>query len=120
MRGRHDVLDSIRRLRSHLRSRCEAGALVGPDVGLRWDFRLLRFVRSYSGGLPPMGRHLFLQTQGYWVRCNARLADATGDPDCEALALSACRRVLALQNPDGSWDYPLASRRHLKATVEGC
>lgn len=120
MNSIHDVHASIRKLHRHLEhAHWDGGALVGPDIGLRWDFRLLRFARSYLG-LPSMPRHLFLQTQGYWIRANWRLFEASGDPRYAAMAQACTRRVIALQEAEGGWPYPLPERAGLRATVEGC
>lgn len=110
----------VRRLHEHMQRRhWDGGVLVGSDVGLRWRFRVLRFVNGYVPALPAP-RHVFLQAQGYWIRANWRLHERTGDERFRSLALACTEGILARQEEGGSWRYPLPEWRHHRATVEGC
>src|SRR5438067_1908711 len=94
-------------------------AIVGPDCGLRFHYRVTRFVRSYLR-LPPVRRHFFAQAQGYWIRASWRLHDLTGERRFREIALATTEGLLAAQRPDGAFDYPLPQRRGLTASIEGC
>ena len=112
--------ESILALHRHVERRHFNGrAIVGPDCGLRFHYRVTRFVRSYLRA-PALRRHFFCQAQGYWIRANWRLHERTGDPRFRAIALATTEGLLAAQRPDGAFDYPLPQRRGLIATIEGC
>jgi len=48
-------------------------ALIGPDAGLMFNLRFLRFVKSAFPSLRRAGRSYFLQTHGYWIKDNSAL-----------------------------------------------
>jgi hypothetical protein len=113
-------LQAARRLHAFLLARCWDGrTLGGPDQGVRWQLRLGRFVSNYVPWLERPERFVFQQGQGYWVWSNWLLFDLIGEPRFRDLALVATQATADAQLADGSWTYPLPSRRHLKATVEG-
>ncbi|MBI5837816.1 MAG: hypothetical protein HZB25_11260 [Candidatus Eisenbacteria bacterium] len=108
------------RLHAFMEARFWDGAtLGGPDQGVRWHLRIGRFVKSYLPLLQRRERFVFRQGQGYWAMANRELARATGEARYGAIARAVADECLASQLPDGSWEYPLRARRHLKATVEG-
>ncbi len=102
-------------------------ALLGPDPGIRLNYRIGRFVKSYLDRY--LGGHLgrgfwkddlyYLQGQGYWVLGNWELFRRTGDPRYAALATAASQTMLARQRPDGAWPYPNPEWKGRVATAEG-
>jgi hypothetical protein len=93
--------------------------LVGPDPGVRLNWRLGRFAKSYLAGLPWRDDLVYLQAQGYWILGNWQLHGLTGDERYRRLALECADGVLARQRPDGCWEYPNPEWRGKIATVEG-
>jgi hypothetical protein len=94
-------------------------ALVGPDSGLRFNYRLGRFVKSY---LPPVrGRdqYAYLQAQGYWVLSNWLLYGATGEAAFREVALASSAEMVDRQRSDGAWVYPNPAWNGRIATIEG-
>jgi hypothetical protein len=94
-------------------------ALQGPDSGVRLNFRIGRFVKSYLDGVRWGDEYVYLQTQGYWIVDNWLLADLLHDEACEHLALSCAEYVLDIQRPGGYWEYPNPEWKGRIATVEG-
>jgi hypothetical protein len=92
----------------HLRD----GVLVGPDSGVRLNYRFGRFLKSYASWLPWHDELCYLQTQGYWCLASWE----RGDPE---RAIACAQGMLARQRPDGAWDYPNREWRGRVATAEG-
>jgi hypothetical protein len=95
------------------------GGVVGPDMGIRLNYRLGRFVKSYLPMLPWHDDLCYEQAQAYWTLANWRLLDLTEDEDFARLATAAAQGVLVRQRPDGAWDYPNPEWRGRVATTEG-
>lgn len=112
-------LDRALALHDHLVQRhVRGGALVGPDSGVRVNYRLGRFVKSYLRALPWRDDLYYLQAQGYWSIANDQLAEI-GRDDAAGLAAACCDEVLRRQHPDGSWPYPNREWAGRVATAEG-
>ena len=112
--------DAARRLFDHLERRHWAGdGLVGPDVGIRLNYRVGRFVKSYIPMLPWHDDLYYLQGQGYWVLANWRLASLFGNPEHGARAVASSDGMLTRQRDDGAWDYPNPEWKGRVATAEG-
>lgn len=94
-------------------------ALIGPDPGIRFAYRVGRFLKSYAPGLSWGDDYYYLQAQGYWALGNWRMYAATDDDAYRHLAMECSRQMLARQRPDGAWDYPHVEWRGRIATVEG-
>jgi len=95
-------------------------ALEGPDSGVRWNFKIHRFLKSYLDFLPWKDRYIFLQTQGYWILGNWLLAKHFDDGPHTELARACAEYVASSQHPEGYWNYPpVPSRIGKVATVEG-
>jgi hypothetical protein len=84
--------------------------LVGPDPGVRLNYRVGRFIKSYLPGL---------QAQAYWTLANWRLAELTGTERAEDVAIACARGMLERQRFDGAWDYPNREWRGRVANAEG-
>lgn len=115
-----DLQRAARRLHDHLHEEHWRGdGLVGPDFGVRMNYRVGRFVKSYLHPLPWRDDLYYLQAQAYWVLANWELLAATGDPRAEDLAVACARGMVARQRPDGAWDYPNPEWRGRVANAEG-
>lgn len=106
-------------LHRHLRSRVREGVLVGPDSGVRVNYRVGRFVKSYTRWAPWRDDHCYMQAQGYWMLANWRLSEVSIGLSCEDTAVAAAHGVMARQRADGAWDYPNPEWRGRVATAEG-
>jgi hypothetical protein len=93
--------------------------LVGPDCGIRFNYRFGRFIKSYLRAIPWHDDLYYLQGQGYWILANWRLLDVTGDTAHAELARMATHSVVASQRPDGAWTYPNPEWRGRVANAEG-
>lgn len=94
-------------------------ALIGPDPGLRFNYRIGRFIKSYLRGLPWTDRYFFLQAQGYWILGNWTLYKKMGREQNREIALSCSSHIIEQQREDGAWNYPLPQWKGRIATVEG-
>ena len=103
-------------LRRHFREEL----LLGPDYGVRFNFRAWRFLKSALNFIPWRDDYVFMQTQGYWILVNWLLYERTSEPRYRDVALATTEAILRLQSREGFWAYPLRERKHLIATVEGC
>lgn len=111
--------DLILRLHRYLsREYGASGALVGPDPGVRFNYRLWRFLKSATRWYPWRDERCFMQTQGYWVLANWRMA-AAGHPTAASLATACCEQIMAAQRADGAWVFPDPEWRDRVTTVEG-
>ena len=94
-------------------------ALIGPDPGIRLNYRIGRFIKGYLNRLPWNDDVYFLQAQGYWILANWALFATTHDEPHRTLARRCSERVLSEQREDGAWNYPLRAWAERTATVEG-
>jgi hypothetical protein len=101
--------------RTHVRD----GALIGPDPGVRLNYRVGRFLKNYVRFVRWRDDSYYLQAQGYWILANWRLFDLTGEPRHRDAAVAASRQVVSRQAADGSWSYPSREWRGRVATAEG-
>jgi hypothetical protein len=95
------------------------GALVGPDSGVRINYRVGRFVKGYLDVVPWHDAYAYVQTQGYWILSNWWLYRATGDARFRDIALRCSRYLTAVQREDGAWKYPNPEWKGRIATIEG-
>ena len=115
-----ELTEAARRLQAYLVERhWRDRALAGPDPGIRINWRVGRFVKSYLSALPWSDDLVYMQGQGYWVLDNWLLADLVGDDSYREVALAGTEFALAHQQPDGYWEYPNPEWRGRIATVEG-
>ena len=93
--------------------------LVGPDPGIRFNYRIGRFIKSQLRGVAWGDELYYLQGQGYWVLANWYLFGRTGVEAYRDFAMRCSARILAEQRDDGAWDYPNPEWRGRVATGEG-
>jgi hypothetical protein len=117
---RDSVREAARQLHSYLvRSHWTGDALEGPDVGIRFNFRIGRFVKSYFPFVPWSDRLRYNQAQGYWIAANWLIYDLFEQEEARTLALATADHLLDRQEPGGYWQYPNPEWRGRIATVEG-
>lgn len=95
------------------------GALVGADPGVRLNYRVFRFVKSYAAALPWRDDLYYVQGQGYWILANWRLFERTGEDAYRDAAIACSQKLIEQQRRDGAWDYPNPEWRGRVATAEG-
>src|SRR5436190_11932388 len=103
-----------------LKNHWNGEALEGPDVGVRFNARIWRFMKSYLRFRSWSDSIIYFQAQGYWVMNNWIMADVTGNERCRIIAQACSRYVLGAQQPEGYWEYPNPEWKGRIATVEGC
>lgn len=119
MRSQHYFRAAIE-LHGYLARRHWTGyGLVGPDPGIRLNYRVGRFLKSYLGRHSWNDDYYYLQAQGYWTLANWRLFDCTGDERYRELAVRDSIGMLACQRDDGAWPYPNVEWQGRVATAEG-
>jgi hypothetical protein len=94
-------------------------ALCGPDVGIRFNSRIGRFVKSYLRQLNWKDNYCYIQAQGYWVLDNWQLFSTFGKERYRDMAVRCSEYLLAQQRDTGAWDYPNPEWRGRVATAEG-
>jgi glycosyltransferase involved in cell wall biosynthesis len=94
-------------------------ALIGPDVGIRFNWRIGRFVKSYLSAIPWNDSYYYLQAQGYWVLANWLLFQKTSEPAYREIAIRSAESMLERQRSDGAWDYPHPEWSGRVTTAEG-
>jgi hypothetical protein len=102
-----------------LRAHWDGRALVGPDYGIRINYRIGRFVKSYVPALARDHRLYYLQGQGYWTLGGLSIAERTGREEAREVALRCASTMLERQQPDGAWPYPNPEWKGRIATAEG-
>jgi hypothetical protein len=116
----NDYLHSALKLHGYLTSQHWNGqGLMGPDPGIRLNYRVGRFVKSYLPNLHWNDDLYYLQAQGYWVLGNWRLFARTGEGIYREIALRCSHMMLQRQRDDGAWDYPNPEWKGRVATAEG-
>jgi len=95
------------------------GGLVGPDPGIRFNYRLFRFVKSYAPAFDWNDSMYYIQAQGYWILVNWKLFDITGDEAYRTIARICSETLREHQRPDGAWEYPNPEWKGRIVTSEG-
>ena len=114
------TLRSAKRIQKYLVDRHVVdGALIGPDPGVRFNYRIWRFLKSYFPRVNWNDDLYYLQGQGYWIHANWMLSQLDDDGDYADVAVAATDQVLERQREDGAWDYPNPEWKGRVATVEG-
>ncbi len=66
-----ELLDAAKRLHRYLFNNHWTGhALIGPDPGIRFNYRIGRFIKSYFSSIDWKDDLYYLQGQGYWILGN--------------------------------------------------
>jgi hypothetical protein len=113
-------LQSALRLHEYLANQHWDGcALVGPDVGIRFNYRIGRFVKGYLRRLQWNDNYCYVQAQGYWILSNWQLYAIFGQEKYLHFAVRCSEYLLAQQRADGAWVYPNPEWRGRIATGEG-
>jgi len=94
--------------------------VVGPDIGIKINKRIGRFIKSYLRFLNWKDNYFFLQAQAYWIINNIHLYKIKQEIIYKNVAIKAADYIIDNQKSDGSWEYPLKERKNLVATIEGC
>ena len=114
------MLQSAKRIQGFLADRYLVdGALIGPDPGVRFNYRFWRFFKSYLPVVKWNDDLYYLQGQGYWILANWMLSQSDTEGNYKDVALAATDQVLTRQRDDGAWDYPNPEWKGRVATVEG-
>lgn len=116
------VASAVRRLHAYLVRRHWTGvALAGPDVGVRFNSRIGRFVKGYLSFVDWRDNLIHAQTQKYWIDVNWQMHDRElGDREAtRSMAVLASDYLREAQTPEGYWPYPNPEWRGRIATVEG-
>ena len=95
------------------------GRLIGPDPGVRFNYRIGRFIKSHLPRVDWRDDYYYLQGQGYWTLSNWRLFHLLGEKKFRDFATTASASMLEAQRSDGAWEYPNPEWRGRVATVEG-
>jgi prenyltransferase beta subunit len=111
---------AARRLHQYLiKNHWRDQALIGPDPGVRFNYRLFRFIKSYLRIFPWRDDLYYLQGQGYWALANWQLYILTGEDRFRTTAIACSDTMLKHQQPDGAWAYPNPEWKGRYATAEG-
>ena len=115
-----ELIKSAEKLYKYILDRhWDGSGLIGPDPGLRFNFRLWRFVKSYTPFIPYNDNYYFLQCQGYWVFDNALMYQILHDDKYLKIIKLTADRILSRQSEKGFWLYPMPEWKGRVATVEG-
>lgn len=93
--------------------------LIGPDVGIRFNSRFGRFLKTYLRPMRWNDDYCYMQAQGYWVLGNWQLFSLFREGEYREIALRCSEQLLAQQLDSGAWPYPNPAWRGRIATVEG-
>src|SRR5260370_36812541 len=81
-------------------------ALNGPDVGIRFNSRIGRFIKSYLPRVDWKDNYYYVHTQGYWILDNWQLYSSTRDNRYRYIALRCSEFLLVRQQEDRSSAFP--------------
>ena len=115
-----EPFEAALKLHRHIASKHWDGqALLGPDPGVRFNYRIFRFLKSYLRHIAWNDEMYYLQAQSYWSIGNWALFNLTGEDQYRQIAIRCSDYVLERQHHDGAWDYPNPEWKGRVATVEG-
>ncbi len=117
---KNSYLDSALKLHQYIADHHWTGSqLIGPDPGIRWNFKIVRFPKSYLSFIPWKDDKYFLQGQGYWIIDNWLLFEISNQEKFKKIAVKCTNEILKQQHAEGYWLHPLPEWRDRIATVEG-
>ena len=94
-------------------------ANVGPDPTGRINWRITRFVKSYTRWFPWKDDYAYLQGQSYWIRANLILRELTGSSECLNMVGRSTDFIVQEQLANGAWEHPpIRERWGLISAVE--
>lgn len=93
--------------------------IFGPDNGVRFNYRVGRFLKNYLRFINWKDNYYYLQAQGYWIMDNWILFDILGEKKYSNIATDCSSYVLEKQRTDGYWEYPNPAWKGRITTVEG-
>lgn len=115
-----DRLPAALRLHTYLVQRHWDGrALRGPDVGVRFNYRIWRFIKGLLPFVQWNDNYCYVQAQGYWILSNWRMYSVFNHAQYAELATACSEYLLAQQLDDGAWVYPNPEWSGRVATIEG-
>jgi hypothetical protein len=94
-------------------------ALIGPDVGIRLNYRFGRFIKGYILQINWNDDYFYVQGQGYWILANWQLFLNTREERFHRMAVCCSDYLLKQQRKDGAWIYPNPEWHGRIATAEG-
>lgn len=111
---------AAQRLHQYLLVRHWTGdALTGPDIGIRLNYRIGRFIKGYIPQINWNDHYCYVQGQGYWILANWELFRSTGEHRFHRIAVRCSEYLLSQQREDGAWVYPNPEWHGRIATAEG-
>lgn len=94
-------------------------AIVGPDPIGKINWRVTRFIKSYTPWLPWNDQLAYLQAQSYWIVNNCYLTDLSQDTSYLNAVERCADYIVQKQLPNGVWEHPpIRERRGFISTVE--
>lgn len=97
----------------------DGSALWGPDVGVRFNYRVWRFIKGHLPFVSWSDDCRYVQAQGYWILGNWSLYSIFNGAQYRELAAACSEYLLAQQLDDGAWLYPNPEWSGRIATIEG-
>lgn len=80
--------------------------LMGPDCGVRWNRRVLRYGKSLLPFVDWKDDYFYLQAQAYWIMSNINFRDVASEYDYLKIASLCANSILDAQTDEGYWAYP--------------
>jgi uncharacterized protein YyaL (SSP411 family) len=94
-------------------------AIVGPDPIGKINWRITRFVKSYTQWLPWKDHFAYLQGQAYWIRANLILFQITSNRVYLDLVRRSADFIVQKRLDNGAWEHPpIRERKGFISTVE--
>jgi len=94
-------------------------AISGPDPVGKLNWRIIRFVRSYTRWLPWPNNLVYLQGQGYWIEANLFLAHLKKEDAFLEYIQKTARFMAGQQLESGVWAHaPILERRGFLSAIE--
>lgn len=94
--------------------------VIGPDPIGKINWRVTRFVKSYTRWLPWPDKLIYLQGQSYWIKSNLLLAELTNQDSYLDFVTHCADYMVESQPENGAWLHPpIWGRRGFISTVEG-